>query len=60
MHRRFLVGRAGECAEKLDAYRSAGVERIMLWPLKDELRQVGAFWEQVIPLAHASLGEEPG
>jgi len=60
LRRHLLVGPAGECAGKLDAYRSAGVERIILWPVKDELRQLGAFREQVIPLAHASLGEEPG
>jgi probable F420-dependent oxidoreductase len=49
LRRRLLIGPAGECAEKLDAYRSAGVQRIMLWPVKDELRQLETYHERVIP-----------
>jgi probable F420-dependent oxidoreductase len=60
LRQRLLLGSAEECAEKLAAYRSAGVQRIMLWPVQDEPGQLEAFREQVVPLAHAGLGEEPG
>lgn len=54
LRRRLMVGPAGECAEKLDAYRTAGVRRIMLWPVKDELRQLETFQKQVVPLMRSS------
>ena len=60
LHDRLLVGPAEECARKLEAYRSAGVQRIMLWPVQDELAQLEAFRDRVVPLAHANLGREPG
>ena len=44
-----LVGPAGECAEKLAAYRVAGAQRIYLWPVQDELRQLTVFMERVAP-----------
>ena len=47
---RLLVGPAQECAEKLAAYQAAGAQRIFLWPMEDELRQLATFWEQVVPL----------
>ena len=49
LRQRLLIGPAGACAEKLDAYLSAGVQRIMLWPVKDELRQLQAFHEHFVP-----------
>jgi len=60
LRERLLVGPAEECARKLDAYRSAGVRRILMWPVQDEVGQLEAFRDQVVPLAHASLWEEPG
>jgi probable F420-dependent oxidoreductase len=50
LRQRLLVGPAEECAQKLAAYRAAGAERIFLWPVKDELRQLATFQEQVAPL----------
>jgi probable F420-dependent oxidoreductase len=47
---RLLVGPAEECAQKLAAYQAAGVQRVYLWPVEDELRQLAMFWEQVAPL----------
>jgi alkanesulfonate monooxygenase SsuD/methylene tetrahydromethanopterin reductase-like flavin-dependent oxidoreductase (luciferase family) len=44
---RLLVGPAEECAEKIAAYQEAGVQRIFLWPVKDELRQLTLFRERV-------------
>jgi len=57
LRQRLLVGPVEECAEKLAAYRSAGARRILLWPVKDELRQLEAFRTQVVPLIHASSEE---
>ena len=50
---RLLVGTPDECAEKLAAYRSAGAQRIMLWPVKDEVRQLELLRERVAPLVTA-------
>jgi alkanesulfonate monooxygenase SsuD/methylene tetrahydromethanopterin reductase-like flavin-dependent oxidoreductase (luciferase family) len=47
---RVPVGSAQACAEKLAPYRSAGVQRVYLWPLADELNQIKIFMEQVAPL----------
>jgi probable F420-dependent oxidoreductase len=47
---RLLIGSAEECAEKLAAYRAAGAQRIFLWPVEDELRQLATFQERVAPL----------
>jgi probable F420-dependent oxidoreductase len=44
------IGPADVCAERLSAFAAAGVERIFLWPLRDELTQLGRFKEQVAPL----------
>ncbi|HEX2739854.1 MAG TPA: LLM class flavin-dependent oxidoreductase [Rubrobacter sp.] len=46
---RLLVGSPGECAEKLAAYQGARAQRIYLWPVKDELRQLEIFMERVAP-----------
>ena len=50
---RLLIGPAQECAEKLAAYQGVGVQRIFLWPVADELRQLETFWERVIPLVNS-------
>jgi probable F420-dependent oxidoreductase len=50
LQQRLLVGPAEECAEKLAAYRAAGANRIFLWPVEDELRQLATFQERVAPL----------
>lgn len=49
LSQRLLVGSPGECAEKLAAYQGAGAQRIYLWPVKDELRQLEVFMERVAP-----------
>ena len=59
LRERLLVGLAEECARKLESYQSAGVRRVMLWPVQDEPGQLEAFREQVEPLLHASPVEEP-
>ena len=53
LSQRFLVGPAEECAEKLRAYQSAGAQRVFLWPVFDQPRQLEIFQEQVAPLVHS-------
>lgn len=48
------IGPAKECAEKLSAYARAGAQRIFLWPLADEPRQLERFQELVAPLVSAA------
>lgn len=47
---RLLVGPAEVCAEKLRAYQDAGAQRVYLWPVRDELRQLELFKSKVAPL----------
>jgi alkanesulfonate monooxygenase SsuD/methylene tetrahydromethanopterin reductase-like flavin-dependent oxidoreductase (luciferase family) len=44
------IGSAEQCAERLDAYARAGAQRIFVWPLTDELRQLQLLRERVAPL----------
>jgi alkanesulfonate monooxygenase SsuD/methylene tetrahydromethanopterin reductase-like flavin-dependent oxidoreductase (luciferase family) len=48
------IGSAEQCAERISAYRRAGAERVFVWPLADELRQLERFREDVIPLVSAA------
>ena len=51
LHARGLpIGSAEQCAERISAYIRAGAQRIFLWPLGDEVRQLAAFRTQVVPL----------
>ena len=50
LRERLPIGSALACAEKLAAYQNAGVQRIYLWPLADELEQIKIFMKQVVPL----------
>jgi probable F420-dependent oxidoreductase len=47
---RLLVGSPEACAEKLAAYKAAGVQRIFVWPIKDEIEQLRIFQQRVTPL----------
>ena len=44
------IGSAEQCAERISAYAAVGAERIFVWPLADELRQLEMFRERVAPL----------
>ena len=44
------IGAAEVCAERLTAFADAGAQRFFVWPLRDELRQLELFCEQVIPM----------
>jgi alkanesulfonate monooxygenase SsuD/methylene tetrahydromethanopterin reductase-like flavin-dependent oxidoreductase (luciferase family) len=45
-----LIGPAEQCAERLSAYADAGAQRVFVWPLADELRQLEAFRQHVAPI----------
>jgi alkanesulfonate monooxygenase SsuD/methylene tetrahydromethanopterin reductase-like flavin-dependent oxidoreductase (luciferase family) len=47
---RLPVGPAEVVAAKLAAFRDAGVQRVLLWPVVDELDQIELVAEQVMPL----------
>ncbi len=50
LRERLPVGPAEAFAEKLAAFRDAGVQRAFIWPVADERRQLELFAEQVVPL----------
>jgi alkanesulfonate monooxygenase SsuD/methylene tetrahydromethanopterin reductase-like flavin-dependent oxidoreductase (luciferase family) len=43
------VGPAGHCAELLSRYAESGCERVYLWPLGDEARQLELMADTVVP-----------
>jgi alkanesulfonate monooxygenase SsuD/methylene tetrahydromethanopterin reductase-like flavin-dependent oxidoreductase (luciferase family) len=47
------IGSAEQCAERMSAYRDAGAERVFVWPLADDLRQLELFREHIVPLVAA-------
>ena len=47
------IGPAQVCAERLTRYAMAGVQRIFLWPLADDVQQLTMFQERVAPLVSA-------
>ena len=53
LRERLPVGPAEAFAEKLAAFRDAGVQRVFIWPVADERRQLELFVEQVVPLLGA-------
>jgi len=53
LRERVMVGPAGELADKLARYRAAGAERVILWPIGDELSQLERFHEAVLPRLNA-------
>ena len=50
LRERLLVGSPQACAEKLAAYKAAGVERVFVWPVANELDQLEVFQTKVAPL----------
>jgi hypothetical protein len=49
LRERLPVGPAGAFAEKLHAFREAGVQQVLVWPVADEVRQLELFCDQVVP-----------
>jgi alkanesulfonate monooxygenase SsuD/methylene tetrahydromethanopterin reductase-like flavin-dependent oxidoreductase (luciferase family) len=54
LRERLPVGPADAFAEKLDAFAAAGVQRVLIWPVVDEVRQIELFYEKVRPLVRAA------
>ena len=50
LRERLPIGPAGAFAEKLHAFRGAGVQQVLVWPVVDEVRQLELFQERVVPL----------
>lgn len=46
---RLPVGSPEHCAELLSAYAAAGARRILLWPVRDSVRQLEVFADKVRP-----------
>ena len=50
LRERLLIGSPEVCAEKLATYQTAGVQRVFVWPIKDEIEQLRIFQQKVAPL----------
>ena len=50
LRERLPIGPAELFAEKLTAFAQAGVQRVFIWPVADEARQLERFWNEVRPL----------
>jgi hypothetical protein len=53
LRERLPIGPAAPFAEKLTAFARAGVQRVFIWPVADEVRQLERFWNEVRPLVAA-------
>ena len=49
LRERLPIGTPAQCAEKLVKLQAAGVQKIFLWPVEDEVGQLARFHEQVLP-----------
>ena len=50
LRERLPIGPAEHFAEKLTAFADAGVQRVYIWPVADEVHQLERFWNEVRPL----------
>jgi alkanesulfonate monooxygenase SsuD/methylene tetrahydromethanopterin reductase-like flavin-dependent oxidoreductase (luciferase family) len=50
LRERLPIGPAEVFAEKLAAFRDAGVQRVFIWPVADEIEQLRRFHGEVMPL----------
>ena len=53
LRERLAFGPAEAVTEKLLAFRDAGVQRVFVWPVADDLEQLRRFGEQVMPAFRA-------
>jgi alkanesulfonate monooxygenase SsuD/methylene tetrahydromethanopterin reductase-like flavin-dependent oxidoreductase (luciferase family) len=54
LRERLPIGPPELFAEKLTAFAKAGVQRVFIWPVADELHQLERFWNEVRPLVGAT------
>ena len=50
LRERLPIGPPELFAEKLTAFAEAGVQRVFIWPVADEVQQLDRFWNDVRPL----------
>jgi alkanesulfonate monooxygenase SsuD/methylene tetrahydromethanopterin reductase-like flavin-dependent oxidoreductase (luciferase family) len=50
LRERLPIGPPELFAEKLTAFANAGVQRVFIWPVADEVHQLERFWDEVRPL----------
>ena len=50
LRERLLVGAPETCAGKLAAYKAVGVQRVFIWPVKNDIEQLTTFQKKVAPL----------
>ena len=50
LRERLLFGSPEICAKKLAAYKATGVQRVFVWPVRNELDQLMLFQKKVTPL----------
>jgi len=50
LRERLPIGPPELFAEKLTAFAQAGVQRVLIWPVADEVEQLHRFWNDVRPL----------
>jgi len=55
LRERLPVGPPELFAEKLVAFARSGVQRVYIWPVADEVRQLDRFWNEVRPLVAEAL-----
>jgi alkanesulfonate monooxygenase SsuD/methylene tetrahydromethanopterin reductase-like flavin-dependent oxidoreductase (luciferase family) len=53
LRERLPIGPPEVFAEKLTAFARAGVQRVFIWPVADERRQLERFWDEVRPLVES-------
>ena len=46
---RLPIGPAAACVDLLGRYRDAGLERVLLWPMQQEVEQLHRVAEEIIP-----------
>jgi alkanesulfonate monooxygenase SsuD/methylene tetrahydromethanopterin reductase-like flavin-dependent oxidoreductase (luciferase family) len=49
LRERLAIGPPEMFVEKLTAFAEAGVQRVFIWPIGDEVRQLHRFWNEVRP-----------
>jgi alkanesulfonate monooxygenase SsuD/methylene tetrahydromethanopterin reductase-like flavin-dependent oxidoreductase (luciferase family) len=54
LRERLPIGPPELFAEKLTDFARAGVQRVFIWPVADELHQLNRFWNEVRPLVAAT------
>lgn len=53
---RLPVGPAEACADCLGAYAEAGLDRLSVWPVENDLEQLQRFGEEVVPAVDGETG----